>query len=457
MCMKPKPGEKVVAVRCQAMTYPCPTCGRHGRRKRRWDRFVRSLDWGKPLWLHVFYAEYRARCDCRKYFRSFPAGIIPKADYDNLVRQAVLDRLLDDRLNVERTRFCMQRDFLLNLSSGFVYDCLDWGLTQLSEAQQRRLALKDFSGLVCVDELHLGESTLLLATDPITDRVLGWSLVRINDQAHMRRFLRQLQYWGFEPKVVVTDGSNLYPAVLAEVWPAVKHQLCVFHVLQDVTNKVLAAVRRLRNAKARRGHGGRKRRRGRRSEKQKRQARRRGPTNKEKSAFVFKHRFLIVKRRENLTSKDWDNLCQMFQYLPQLRPLWQFCQEVYQLFNAEQVVRLARRRRTLLLKQASYQAVPELVKAMGLLQEEKFDKMIAFLECPVGARVRTNNHVERTNRKLRFDEKVRYKWRTRPSLDRFLRLRLDRLGRQPGRPVQEANTNAIPKTPPKNTPIPGGD
>ena len=453
MCMQPKPGEKVVAVRCQPKSYPCPTCGRRGHRKRRLDRFVRSLDWGKPLWLHVLYAEYTARCDCRKSFRSFPAGIIPKADYDNLVRQAVLNRLLDDGLNVERTLACMNRDFLLDLSSGFIYDCLDWGLTQLGEAEQRRLALEHFSGVVCIDELHLGDSTLLLATDPIADCVLGWSLVRINDQAHMRRFLLTLAYWGFKPKVVVTDGSNLYPAVLAEVWPAAKHQLCVFHVLQDVNNKVLAAVRRLRGAKARRGNAGRKRGRGRPTEEQKRRARRRGPTNKEKSAFVFKHRFLIVKRAENLTSKDWDNLSQMFRYLPELRPLRRFCQDVYQLFNAEQVVRLARRRRTLLLKQASYQEVPELVKAMGLLEEKKFDKMIAFLECPVGARVRTNNHVERTNRKLRFDEKVRYKWRTRPSLDRFLRLRLDRLGRQPVRPAPRANADA--KTPSRSTPIPG--
>jgi len=56
--------------------------------------------------------------------------------------------------------------------------------------------------------------------------------------------------------------------------------------------------------------------------------------------------------------------------------------------------------------------------------------MVAFLECPgpAGQRVRTNNHVERANRKLRYDEKVRYKFRSERSLDCFLRLRLGRLG-----------------------------
>jgi len=60
---KPQPGEKVVPVRCQPRTYPGPTCGRHGHRRHRYDRFVRSLAYGQVLWLHVFYAEYRARCD----------------------------------------------------------------------------------------------------------------------------------------------------------------------------------------------------------------------------------------------------------------------------------------------------------------------------------------------------------------------------------------------------------
>jgi transposase-like protein len=39
------------------------------------------------------------------------------------------------------------------------------------------------------------------------------------------------------PEVVVTDGSNLYPAVLAELWPDADHQLCVFHVTALCQNR----------------------------------------------------------------------------------------------------------------------------------------------------------------------------------------------------------------------------
>jgi len=44
--------------------------------------------------------------------------------------------------------------------------------------------------------------------------------------------------------------------------------------------------------------------------------------------------------------------------------------------------------------------------------------------------VRTNNHVERTNRRLRYLEKVRYKWRRRRTIVRFVVLALDRWRRQ---------------------------
>ena len=84
--------------------------------------------------------------------------------------------------------------------------------------------------------------------------------------------------------------------------------------------------------------------------------------------------------------------------------------------------------------------------------------MIAFLDSPVGQQQRTNNHVERTNRKLRFDEKVRYKFRSQRSLDRFLRLRLERLARPAAPPqLQSAKAQARAKTCPTSAPNPRRD
>jgi hypothetical protein len=174
--------------------HPCPCCGKPGNRKRLLCRRIRTLAYRQVAFLDVHYAEYHARCGCRKSFRSWPLDVPPRSRYCPLVRRAVLDRLLGDGLNVERTREAMKRDFLLELSAGFVYDCLGRELRRLDLPARRRRTLEGFAGTLCVDELHPGRHALLLATDPLADEVVGFALVGDNDLAHMRRFLLTLRW-----------------------------------------------------------------------------------------------------------------------------------------------------------------------------------------------------------------------------------------------------------------------
>ena len=227
------------------------------------------------------------------------------------------------------------------------------------------------------------------------------------------------------PRVVVTDGSNLYPELLAELWPDADHQLCVFHALKTINGLILDAVRRLKAAMARRGKAGRKKKRGRKSRRAKAAAGRRGPTLKEKAHFVFKHRHLVVKRREKLTEAERADLTRMLEYLPELATLRRFADRVYWLFDTPKDFHQASCRRSAIVRDPAFRAVPELVKAMEQLDEERFPKLMAYLNGPASRRVRTNNHVERTNRLFRFLEKVRYKWRRRRTLVRFVVLKLD--------------------------------
>ena len=274
----------------------------------------------------------------------------------------------------------LRREFLLELSSGFVYNVLRDRAEELDMSEHRRKVLEHFSGTLCVDELHLGRFTLLLATDPLSDLPVAFALVAANDQDHMWRFLKNLKNEGLNPRVVVTDGSNLYPAVLAEFWPEADHQLCVFHVINDINKLILDAVRLMKKAMSRRGKGRRKKKRGRKSRKE---------------------------------------------YLPELATLRRFADRMYWLFDTPKDFHQASCRRAAIVRDPAFQAVPELVKAMEQLDEEKFPKLMAYLNNPISQRVRTNNHVERTNRMFRFLEKVRYKWRRRKTLVRFVVLTLD--------------------------------
>src|SRR4051794_38291458 len=172
---------QVREIRCTPMTHPCPDCGTLGHRKRCLHRRIRSLAYRQVAYLDVHYAEYQSGCRCRKFFRSWPLDVPAKSDYDGLVRAAVLERLLEDGLNVQRTIDAMKRDFGLKLSEGFVYDCLRWKIAQLNLPAHRQLVIAKFSGTMCIDELHLGRFTLVLATDPISDLPVGFALVGRND------------------------------------------------------------------------------------------------------------------------------------------------------------------------------------------------------------------------------------------------------------------------------------
>lgn len=414
-----------IPITCTPKKAPCPHCGKPGKLVRTHERMVRTIAYKVIAILHITCGEYQARCGCCSTFRTSPDGILPRWKYDNKVRQAVLERILDDGMNVEATLRSLQREFLLELSTGFVYDCLRDAAAQLDLSAHREQILQAFSGTLCIDELHLGQYTLLLATDPLADIPVAFALVKDNDQAHMRRFLKNLQNWGLAPKVVVTDGSTLYPKVLAELWPEAEHQLCVFHVLQDLHQKILDAAKRMRRKLSNRGRGGRKRRRGRPSKAARQARKRQGKTAKEKAHFIFKHRYLLVKRRDKLTACEYATLMKMEEYLPELATLRQFADALRRLFAPDQREQQAWCRWKYLQQHAAYLAVPELKEALALMSKDKFRKMIAFLRSPAAERVRTNNHVERCNRKLRHWEKVRYKWRRRRTLVRFLVLALD--------------------------------
>src|SRR5580704_4878564 len=118
------PTPRVIPLRCAAKKAPCPTCGKLGRRKRTLKRTVRTLVYKAVAFLEITYGEYQARCDCSTTFRTTPEGVLSKAKYDNKVRDLVLERILEDGMSIERVVQSLKREFLLDLSWGFVYDVL---------------------------------------------------------------------------------------------------------------------------------------------------------------------------------------------------------------------------------------------------------------------------------------------------------------------------------------------
>ena len=90
------PIPKFIPVRCAPPKAPCPRCGTRGTRKRTCTRTVRTIAYQAIVFLKITYGEYEAHCDCCTTFRNTPDDVLPKAKYDNRVRDLVLERLYRD-------------------------------------------------------------------------------------------------------------------------------------------------------------------------------------------------------------------------------------------------------------------------------------------------------------------------------------------------------------------------
>ena len=109
---------------------------------------------------------------------------------------------------------------------------------------------------------------------------------------------------------------------------------------------------------------------------------------------------------------------------PTLRTLRSFVEDLHELFavrrSKDQAWKIWRRMR----RKRAYLNNTHLNKALEILSRENMLKLLTYLESPppLRSKVRTNNHVERCNRVLRYLEKVRYKWRRRRTIIRHILL-----------------------------------
>jgi len=75
--------------------------------------------------------------------------------------------------------------------------------------------------------------------------------------------------------------------------------------------------------------------------------------------------------------------------VPELRGLRDFVLQVYRLFDPQRSFPSVVNQGADLVTNPHYEKDPDLCKALAMLTPEKFMKMIAYLQSPVGQRVRT--------------------------------------------------------------------
>jgi hypothetical protein len=295
-------------------------------------------------------------------------------------------------------------------------------------------ALASFSGYIAADELYDGPFCVLSIVDNRTFKrlvyhVLDHDPTHADITAFFRRFQSALAQRGWRVKAITTDASPLSPEPIAQVFGAVPHQLCAFHVIKELTQAVLRAVAQVRKRLAAQQPSLP---RGRPSTHPAKRAARQRQRVQQKVHALFDHRSLFVQH--HLTAAERQTLQRITQGLPPLRSLRAIIDEVDRLFDRRcrtdtALAKLARlRQRVRRFRQVRH--------TLQKLFSANLEKALTFLDDSLLPS--TSNAVERSNRRHRKMQKTVYRVRTQEHLTARIALDMLREARKQDR--QETRT-----------------
>ena len=299
------------------------------------------------------------------------------------------------------------------------------------ETSDLEWALADFSGYIAADELYDGPFCVLSIVDNRTFKRLAYQVLN-HDPTHtditafFQHFQAALAQRGLRVQAITTDASPLYPEPIAQVFGAVPHQICVFHVIQNVTKAVLRAVAQVRKRLAAQQPAVP---RGRPSTCPAKRAARKRQRVQRKVRALFEHRYLFVQH--HLTAAERKTLQRITQGLPPLRSLRAIMDEVYRLFDrrchtATALAKLARLRQRV-------RRFRHLRHTLRTLLTPTIEKALTFLDDPLLPS--TSNAVERGNRRHRKMQKTVYRVRTQEHITARIALDMLRDARKHDRQV----------------------
>ena len=247
------------------------------------------------------------------------------------------------------------------------------------------------------------------------------------NQQDIREFFAQfkahLDGRGLKVLGITTDGSSLYPEVIAELFPDAAHQVCQFHVLKEILQAVLHAVAKIRKELAAqqpalpRG----------RPSKANQTLVRKAKRITQRITDLFDHRHLFVQH--HLTAAERRTFLRITRGLPHLRTLGNIVDEVYCLFDRRcrtetALAKLARLRRRV-------RRFKHVGRTLNKLFTPNLQKALTFLDDRLLPA--TSNAVERSNRRFRKAQRSVYSVRTAAHVRQRIALDMERDLRAPER------------------------
>jgi hypothetical protein len=225
-------------------------------------------------------------------------------------------------------------------------------------------------------------------------------------ESAVTKFLQDVKDWGITPLRFYVDGCEAYRAALRTVFPDAVVQYDYFHVIQCVWKKLWrTVVARRKDIKAEGAAAS--------SEKPAYSKRLLGMAER-----IWKHRWLFLKRDENMTQEEKDELVDLMEADKPLAQVRGFAKAVWDVFEKSQDESAAQQALDALLNRPEVESGSVFEKCVVFLQS-RFEDMVAFLRHPG---VRRNSLAETGIRCLRRLERGHDGFRGAEGLDCYLRI-----------------------------------
>ena len=412
----------------------CPFCGGRGGRWGVASRTVHDLGdplSGRPIDLHICYSTHRCLA-CRRSFPADQSDLAPlKSQYTHRVQQTAVRLVIEDDMPYRMASWHLWRDHRVFVPWATIQNWVEAAGEKSRAAVDTvylERALTRFSGYIAIDELYDGPFCVLSLVDNrafirLSFRVLEHDPTQNDIRRFLADFKARLDVRGLAVRGVTTDGSELYPEPLKELWPDVPHQVCEFHVIKEITKAVLHALvatrKKLRDRIPKQPRG--------RPRKAERAQSRKATRQQQQVSKLFEHRYLFVQHR--LTADQKTTLQRITRGLAHLRRLRQIMEEVYRLFDRRCRTETALARLAQLRGRVS--RCKRLGRALDKLSSPNLEKALTFLDDKLLPA--TSNAVERSNRRYRKAQKSIYSVRTAEHIRQRIALDMQRDQQAPDR------------------------
>jgi hypothetical protein len=263
--------------------------------------------------------------------------------------------------------------------------------------------IETHSGHISVDEVYDKGDGIIFITDPVKDTIVSHKMLEGKPTLKdIEGEFKKIHDKNVEIISCTKDGSPLYVNSIKMVFVLVLVQICIFHLIKNLNKCFMKWHKELRkqikNSKLPRGIK---------------------TQGRKLKQFVYQTRYLFMKKE--LSEKEKKIVDSIIESYPDFGELRRLYLKFIRLFESDDIVKATKRFWDFMAEPLVAEKMPDVHKQLMYHFERKELFTYLLFDESIRKKIRTTNHTERVNRKLRKKQKTHYRIRKTIRREKMLR------------------------------------